>query len=55
MTGVWAIAIASAVVPTVIANAIYLPRHLLPELEAEQQLEQHPRMTRPRQAVRKPE
>ena len=28
--------IASAVIPTVIANALYLPRHLLPEAELEQ-------------------
>jgi Kef-type K+ transport system membrane component KefB len=28
--------IASAVIPTVIANALYLPRHLLPDAEPEQ-------------------
>ncbi|MGZ3353171.1 MAG: hypothetical protein ACXU89_29950, partial [Xanthobacteraceae bacterium] len=28
--------IASAVIPTVIANAFYLPRHLLPDAELEQ-------------------
>ena len=35
--------IASAVIPTVIANAFYLPRHLLPEAEPEQASDGPPR------------
>jgi Kef-type K+ transport system membrane component KefB len=34
--------IASAVIPTVIANAVYLPRHLLPTTQAEAELEASP-------------
>jgi hypothetical protein len=32
----WQLVIASAVIPTVIANAFYLPRHLLPKAGLEQ-------------------
>jgi glutathione-regulated potassium-efflux system ancillary protein KefC len=46
--------IASAVIPTVIANAFYLPHHLLPEQDADEKSEEH-RVTQLRQAVRKAE
>ena len=44
--------IASAVVPTVIANAFYLPRHLLPKRAQEAPLEQPGTITRPQVATR---
>jgi glutathione-regulated potassium-efflux system ancillary protein KefC len=47
--------IASAVIPTVIANAFYLPHHLLPESEAEGRPEERRAATPLRQAVRKAE
>jgi len=34
--------IGSAVIPTVIANAFYLPRHLLPEVKSEQESRRQP-------------
>src|SRR5450759_69375 len=45
--------IASAVIPTVIANAFYLPRHLLPDSEAEENPEERRSVTPLRQAARK--
>ncbi len=47
--------IASAVIPTVIANAFYLPHHLLPEPDAEEKSEERRGVTPIRQAVRKAE
>jgi glutathione-regulated potassium-efflux system ancillary protein KefC len=47
--------IASAVIPTVIANAFYLPHHLLPESETEEKSEERRAVTPLRQAVRKAE
>ena len=44
--------IASAVVPTVIANAFYLPRHLLPKGAQEAPLQQPGTITRPQVATR---
>ena len=44
--------IASAVVPTVIANAFYLPRHLLPKRAQEAPLQQLGTITRPQVATR---
>src|SRR6202166_2811181 len=44
--------IASAVVPTVIANAFYLPRHLLPKRAQEAPLQQPGTITRPQVATR---
>jgi hypothetical protein len=46
---------ASAVIPTVIANAFYLPHHLLPETEAVGKAEEPREVTRFRQAIRKVE
>jgi len=47
--------IASAVIPTVIANAFYLPRHLLPKAEPEPASEERREVTRLRPAARKAE
>ncbi len=47
--------IASAVIPTVIANAFYLPRHLLPELEHQQQAAEYGGVAPLRQLARKAE
>lgn len=47
--------IGSAVVPTVIANAFYLPRHLLPEAAEEAISPERTKMTRFRRLARKPE
>jgi Kef-type K+ transport system membrane component KefB len=47
--------IASAVIPTVIANAFYLPRHLLPEPEHQQQTAEHGGVAPLRQLARKAE
>ena len=44
--------IASAVIPTVVANAFYLPRHLLPEPEAEEKPGERRAVTPLRQAAR---
>jgi hypothetical protein len=46
--------IASAVIPTVIANAFYLPRHLLPEAVSEKSVE-HGGVTPVRQLASKAE
>jgi glutathione-regulated potassium-efflux system ancillary protein KefC len=47
--------IASAVIPTVIANAFYLPRHLLPDAEPEDRLAEKAEVVPLRQAGRKAE
>jgi hypothetical protein len=47
--------IASAVIPTVIANAFYLPRHLLPEAEPEQASDGGREVTQLRSVTRKVE
>jgi hypothetical protein len=47
--------IASAVIPTVIANAFYLPHHLLPDQEPEANSEEPRAVTALRPAVRKAE
>jgi Kef-type K+ transport system membrane component KefB len=47
--------IASAVIPTVIANAFYLPHHLLPEAEAEDTAAEQAGVVPLRQAGRKAE
>jgi Kef-type K+ transport system membrane component KefB len=47
--------IASAVIPTVIANAFYLPRHLLPEAAPEQASDGRQEVTRLRPVARKAE
>src|SRR6185312_2902825 len=47
--------IASAVIPTVIANAFYLPRHLLPEAEPEQASDGRREVTQLRPVTRKAE
>jgi hypothetical protein len=47
--------IASAVIPTVIANAFYLPRHLLPERELEQASDGLREVTQLRPVTRKAE
>jgi glutathione-regulated potassium-efflux system ancillary protein KefC len=47
--------IASAVIPTVIANAFYLPRHLLPKAESERELLEHGKVTLLRQVPAKAE
>ncbi|MGA7998385.1 MAG: cation:proton antiporter, partial [Bradyrhizobium sp.] len=47
--------IASAVIPTVIANAFYLPRHLLPEAELEQASDGLREVTQLRPITRKAE
>jgi Kef-type K+ transport system membrane component KefB len=47
--------IGSAVIPTVIANAFYLPRHLLPESEPEQAFDDRRDVTRLRAVARKAE
>jgi glutathione-regulated potassium-efflux system ancillary protein KefC len=48
--------IGSAVIPTVIANAFYLPRHLLPKAEMEDMARrQHTPVTRLPQLVRSAE
>ena len=47
--------IASAVIPTVIANAFYLPHHLLPKPEKEEKPGEHRGVTPLRQSVRKTE
>jgi Kef-type K+ transport system membrane component KefB len=47
--------IASAVIPTVIANAFYLPRHLLPEAELEQASDGQRDVTQLRPITRKAE
>jgi hypothetical protein len=41
--------IASAVIPTVIANAFYLPRHLLPDAVHEPTPREHGKASVPRQ------
>jgi hypothetical protein len=46
--------IASAVIPTIIANAFYLPHHLLPEADAAQTAEEAP-VTPLRPAARRAE
>jgi Kef-type K+ transport system membrane component KefB len=47
--------IASAVIPTVIANAFYLPHHLLPEAEPEQASDGHREIKQLRPVTRKAE
>jgi Kef-type K+ transport system membrane component KefB len=47
--------IASAVIPTVIANAFYLPRHLLPEVGPEQASDGRREVTQLRPVTRKAE
>jgi glutathione-regulated potassium-efflux system ancillary protein KefC len=47
--------IASAVIPTVIANAFYLPRHLLPEADPEQASDGRREVTQFRRVTRKAE
>jgi hypothetical protein len=47
--------IASAVIPTVIANAFYLPRHLLPEADPEQVSDGRREVTQLRPVTRKAE
>jgi glutathione-regulated potassium-efflux system ancillary protein KefC len=47
--------IASAVIPTVIANAFYLPRHLLPEADPEQASDRRREVTQLRPVTRKAE
>ena len=47
--------IASAVIPTVIANAFYLPHHLLPEAELEQASGVRQEVTQLRPVTRKAE
>jgi Kef-type K+ transport system membrane component KefB len=47
--------IASAVIPTVIANAFYLPRHLLPETDPEQASDVRREVTQLRPVTRKTE
>ena len=47
--------IASAVIPTVIANAFYLPRHLLPEADPEQASDKRREVTQLRPITRKAE
>ena len=47
--------IASAVIPTVIANAFYLPRHRLPEAELEQASDGRREVTQLRPVTRKAE
>jgi glutathione-regulated potassium-efflux system ancillary protein KefC len=47
--------IGSAVIPTVIANAFYLPRHLLPDAEPEDTLAEQAEVVPLRQAARKAE
>jgi glutathione-regulated potassium-efflux system ancillary protein KefC len=47
--------IASAVIPTVIANAFYLPRHLLPDTDPEQASGGHREVTQVRPPTRKAE
>jgi glutathione-regulated potassium-efflux system ancillary protein KefC len=47
--------IASAVIPTVIANAFYLPHHLLPEAEPEQASGVRQEVTQLRPVARKAE
>jgi glutathione-regulated potassium-efflux system ancillary protein KefC len=47
--------IASAVIPTVIANAFYLPRHLLPEAELEQPSDGRRELTQLRSVAREVE
>jgi hypothetical protein len=47
--------IASAVIPTVIANAFYLPRHLLPEAQPEEGSDGRREVTQLRPATRKAE
>jgi glutathione-regulated potassium-efflux system ancillary protein KefC len=47
--------IASAVIPTVIANAFYLPRHLLPEVELEQPTDGRPEVAQLRPVTGKAE
>jgi glutathione-regulated potassium-efflux system ancillary protein KefC len=47
--------IASAVIPTVIANAFYLPHHLLPEVEPEQASDDRGGVTQLRPVSRKAE
>ncbi len=47
--------IASAVIPTVVANAFYLPHHLLPVTETEAQPEERDAVRPLRQVVRQAE
>ncbi len=47
--------IASAVIPTVIANAFYLPRHLLPEADPEQASDRRREVTQLQPVTRKAE
>jgi hypothetical protein len=47
--------IASAVIPTVIANAFYLPHHLLPEAEPERASDERKEVTQLRSVTRRAE